>query len=237
MPDLVFVHGYLGGSPKRDRGVRGADWMHTNAIAYHPGLDQIAISVRSFHEIWILDHSTTTEEAASHRGGRSGKGGDLLYRYGNPQAYRAGTAQDQRFFGQHDVRWIPPGSPGARARRPGRPARTARRRPGGPAGSTMRERCPAGERVGLLAVFVLGQAGGKGLASPGALDGGCCAPGRLADVQPAASTTESALAACNNHSSAVSGEMGPSRRSTWKRFSPSMYSITRYGSSPSIPAS
>ncbi len=105
--------GYLGGDRRRDRGVRGADWMHTNAIDYNPKLDQIAISVRRFHEIWILDHSTTTEEAAGHRGGKSGQGGDLLYRYGNPLAYRAGSKADQRFFGQHDVQWVPVGRPGA----------------------------------------------------------------------------------------------------------------------------
>lgn len=105
--------GYLGGNRDRDRSRRGADWMHTNAIDYHPELDQIAISVRRFHEIWIIDHSTTTEEAAGHEGGRAGQGGDLLYRYGNPQAYRAGTEEDRRFFGQHDVRWIPEGRPGA----------------------------------------------------------------------------------------------------------------------------
>ncbi len=55
------------------------DWIHANAIDYHPELDQIAISSRHFNEIWIIDHSTTTAEAAGHSGGRWGKGGDILY--------------------------------------------------------------------------------------------------------------------------------------------------------------
>ena len=67
-----------------------ADWTHTNAVDYNEQLDQIMLSVRNFSEIWVLDHSTTTAQAASHSGGRSGKGGDLLYRWGNPAAYRAG---------------------------------------------------------------------------------------------------------------------------------------------------
>ena len=74
------------------------DWMHVNAVAYHPKLDQIAISVRSFDEIWVIDHSTTTAEAKTASGGRSGKGGRLLYRYGNPMAYGRGTLQDQKLF-------------------------------------------------------------------------------------------------------------------------------------------
>jgi len=40
-------------------------------------------------------------------------GGDILYRWGNPRTYRAGDSTDQRFFGQHDARWIEPGLPGA----------------------------------------------------------------------------------------------------------------------------
>jgi hypothetical protein len=74
------------------------DWMHTNSIDYNEKFDQILISVHNFNEIWVIDHSTTTEEAAGHTGGNSGKGGDLLYRWGNPQAYERGTASDQQLF-------------------------------------------------------------------------------------------------------------------------------------------
>ncbi|MFT5802699.1 MAG: hypothetical protein ACI956_002520 [Nonlabens sp.] len=36
-------------------------------------MDQIALSVRKMSEVIIIDHSTTTAEAASHNGGNSGK--------------------------------------------------------------------------------------------------------------------------------------------------------------------
>jgi hypothetical protein len=89
------------------------DWMHTNSVAYNAELDQIVLSIHNFSEIWIIDHSTTTAEAASHSGGRRGKGGDLLYRWGNPQAYRSGSKAEQRLFAQHCAHWIPAGLPGA----------------------------------------------------------------------------------------------------------------------------
>ena len=88
------------------------DWLHTNSIDYNAEFDQIILSAHNFCEIWVIDHSTTTEEAAGHSGGNSGKGGDLLYRWGNPQAYRAGTMADVKFFAQHDARWIESGHPG-----------------------------------------------------------------------------------------------------------------------------
>jgi len=84
------------------------DWLHINAVDYNPVLDQLVLSVPYFNEIWVIDHSTSTEEAAGHDGGRAGKGGDLLYRWGNPAAYQRGTAADKMFFFQHDIHWTNP---------------------------------------------------------------------------------------------------------------------------------
>ena len=89
------------------------DWTHTNSVDYNTKLDQIVISVRNFSEIWVIDHSTTTAEAAGHTGGNFGKGGDLLYRWGNPEAYQAGNTTDRKLFEQHDVQWILDGYSGA----------------------------------------------------------------------------------------------------------------------------
>ncbi len=52
---------------------KNPDWMHVNAVAYNADLDQIALSSPNFCEIWIIDHSTTTEEAKGHTGGRTAK--------------------------------------------------------------------------------------------------------------------------------------------------------------------
>ena len=104
-PELIDINYVTNGG--------AADWTHCNGIDYNAELDQIVISVRRFNEIWVIDHSTTTAEAAGHTGGNSGKGGDLLYRWGNPQVYDRGTASDHRLFGQHDAQWIDPGLPGA----------------------------------------------------------------------------------------------------------------------------
>lgn len=92
-----------------------ADWLHFNAINYNAELDQIMVSSPGFSELWIIDHSTTTEEAAGHTGGNSGKGGDLMYRWGNRRAYQADPEDGQNFFRlqfNHDTHWIEPGLPG-----------------------------------------------------------------------------------------------------------------------------
>ena len=83
-------------------------WIRGNGIDYNPELDQVMLSARFFGEVWIIDHSTTTSEAAGHSGGKGGKGGDLLYRWGNPRAWRAGTPEDQQLFRPHNSQWIAP---------------------------------------------------------------------------------------------------------------------------------
>ena len=89
----------------------GKDWLHINAVSYNPALDQIVISSHNQNEIYVIDHSITTEEAAGHTGGNSGKGGDILYRWGNPSNYDA--PGNQYFDVVHCSSWIPSGYPGA----------------------------------------------------------------------------------------------------------------------------
>lgn len=103
-PELVNIN-YFPGQPT------SIDWIHLNSVDYNASTDQIILSSHTLNEIWIIDHSTTTTQAASHSGGNSGKGGDLLYRWGNPQAYNRGTPATKVFFGQHHATWIPQGFP------------------------------------------------------------------------------------------------------------------------------
>lgn len=105
-PELVNIN-YFPGQPT------SMDWIHLNSIDYNPLTKQILVSSHTLNEIWVIDHSTTTAQAASHSGGNSGKGGDLLYRWGNPQAYQRGNPNTKVFFGQHHATWIPAGFPNA----------------------------------------------------------------------------------------------------------------------------
>jgi hypothetical protein len=109
--DKLRAIGYVGGAGRRGQRPQ-SDWLHVNSVAYNADLDQIMLSVFEFNEVWVIDHSTTKAEAASHQGGKFGKGGDLLYRWGNPRAYRAGTVKEQKLFGQHNAHWIAKGIPG-----------------------------------------------------------------------------------------------------------------------------
>ena len=94
--DINFLNGLSGNE----------NWLHVNSIQYNANLDQIILSSRNLSEIYIIDHSTTTAEAATNIGGNSGKGGDFLYRWGNPQSYRQGTEMDRKLYGQHYPHWI-----------------------------------------------------------------------------------------------------------------------------------
>ena len=97
-PELIDInHIYVTGQ---------ADWMHANALDYNAELDVVVISIPHFDEIWVIDHSTTMLEASSHQGGNFEKGGDLLFRWGNPRAYKSGTMADQQLYFQHNAHWI-----------------------------------------------------------------------------------------------------------------------------------
>lgn len=83
-PNLIDIN-YL---PRNEitPSVKG-DIMHANAIAYDEVNDAILLSVNFYSEVWVIDHSTTAKEASGHTGGKFGKGGDLIYRFGNPETY------------------------------------------------------------------------------------------------------------------------------------------------------
>jgi len=86
--------------------------LHANAVHYNAQYDQVILSCRRSSEFYVIDHSTTTEEASSSSGGQYNKGGDILYRWGNPQNYGRGSENDQQITHQHGVNWVPQGYPG-----------------------------------------------------------------------------------------------------------------------------
>lgn len=83
-----------------------ADWLHMNAVDYFPFYDtagQIIMSVPTFNEVWVIWHDYQFND-------------NLIWRWGNPQAYDRGDSTDQRLFYQHDIHWgdglgVNPGNP------------------------------------------------------------------------------------------------------------------------------
>ena len=104
-PELLDIN-FPGTTPN------SGDWQHANSVSYDPVNDWVLLNSPFLNEFWIIDHSTTTAEAAGHTGGTHGMGGDFLYRWGNPAAYQKGTAADQKLFGQHGTVFIEPDHPG-----------------------------------------------------------------------------------------------------------------------------
>ncbi len=110
-PQRININFESAGDP--GAAVVSEDWTHANGIDYNAELNQIVISVREFSEMWVIEHTKTTKLAKGHTGGQYGKGGDLLYRWGNPRTYGAGTKADQKMWYQHDAHWVPEGYPGS----------------------------------------------------------------------------------------------------------------------------
>ena len=82
------------------------DWLHINCISFDEVRDLIVLCVNVSSEFIIIDHGTTLDEARGHTGGKHGKGGDILFRFGNPVACRQGTLHDQIFFSPHSAQFI-----------------------------------------------------------------------------------------------------------------------------------
>lgn len=95
----------------------GNEWLHANHVRYNQQADQLVIDLKNFNELIIIDHSTTTEEAKGHTGGKYGKGGDILYRWGNPSNY--GCPGTTYLSQQHAAAWIPQYFLGTKKRLPG----------------------------------------------------------------------------------------------------------------------
>ena len=114
-PELIDINQIVstgGGGPGGGPGGGGGDWFHCNGIDYNPTLDQLVFTSRYSSEFYIIDHSTSTAQSATHTGGNADKGGDILYRWGNPANYDAPGTQIVP-AAVHDPRWIPAGRPNA----------------------------------------------------------------------------------------------------------------------------
>ena len=50
--------------------LENGDWMHANGIFYDAATDLIYMSVNFYSEVWVIDHSTSSEEAITSQGGQ-----------------------------------------------------------------------------------------------------------------------------------------------------------------------
>ena len=88
-------------------GIASGDYFHISGIDYSEERDEIVLCPNNIDELWVIDHSTTTAEAATSTGGARGQGGELIYRWGNPQVYdfHNGSTEPGFLRRAHDPRW------------------------------------------------------------------------------------------------------------------------------------
>jgi len=67
--------------------LKSTDPIHINSVVYDSARDLISMSSHYFNEVLVIDHSTTTAQAATGTGGKYGKGGDFLFRWGSSKNY------------------------------------------------------------------------------------------------------------------------------------------------------
>lgn len=95
-----------------------SDAMHVNNVSYNRTLDQIIVNCKGFNELFVIDRSTTTAQAKTSSGGKYGKGGRILYRWGSPSNYGI-SSEKKAFNGQHHGCWVPDTMPGTNLPIPG----------------------------------------------------------------------------------------------------------------------
>lgn len=88
------------------------DWMHANGIFYDSSKDLIYMSVNFYSEVWVIDHSTNIQESPTDQGGQYNRGGDLIYRFGNPVAF-GGDSSSRFLFNNHHPSLVQDTYPGA----------------------------------------------------------------------------------------------------------------------------
>ncbi|KAK3281715.1 hypothetical protein CYMTET_10515 [Cymbomonas tetramitiformis] len=125
-PELIDINFWAGEEAWKDTSL--PQTLHVNTVAYNEDLKQIMLSSFQKGEIYIIEHSKDSATAKAHKGGKYGMGGDLLFRAGNPRAYKRdqtlvsndinleGFWEHQiyrLFYKCHTAHWIEEGLPGA----------------------------------------------------------------------------------------------------------------------------
>lgn len=82
--------------------------LNYNAIDVDEDLGLIVLSSNNRNEVHVIELFDSTKTAKGSKGGKYGKGGDYLYRFGNPQQYGNFGPGDQITFFTHGVSWILP---------------------------------------------------------------------------------------------------------------------------------
>lgn len=90
----------------------GQDPYHVNGVDLDPDRNLIVFSAHNTFEVYVVDHSTTTQQAAGTTGGTFGQGGDILFRFGYPSNYGISGGLQYISTAVHSPRWVPKGYPG-----------------------------------------------------------------------------------------------------------------------------